>query len=104
MKEILQKLLFAIVIILFLLSGCARTSTTSSTKHVSTMQIKYLLHDHNKNLYQVTCDNGKQHTIIFNPAEQDFRYYSPQKGAYMKYYDIKFKDLIYFARWVCRNK
>ena len=104
MKEVLQKFFLSIIIILFLLSGCARTSTTSSTKQVSTMQIKYLLQGDNKNLYQVTCDSGKQHTIIFNPAEKDFQYYSPNKGDYIKYYDSKFKDLIYFAREVCRNK
>ena len=68
------------------------------------MQIKYLLQGDNKNLYQVTCNNGKNHTIIFNPAEEEFQYYSPIKRDYIRYNNIKFKDLIYFARWVCRNK
>ena len=67
------------------------------------MEIKYLLQGDNKNLYQVTCNNGEQHTIIFNPAEQDFQYYSPNKKDYIKYYDVRFKNLIYFARWVCKN-
>jgi len=104
MKDILQKLFIAIAIILFFLSGCARKPTTSSTKNISNIQIKYLLQDNNKNLYQVTCNDGKQHTILFNPAEQDFQYYSPNKGDYIKYNNIEFKDLIFFGRWVCRNK
>ena len=104
MKVVLQKFFLVIVIILFFLSGYARTATTPITKHVSTVDIKYLLDGHKKNLYQVTCDKKKQHIIIFNPAEQDFQYYNPPKRNYIKYDDADFKDLIYFARWVCRNK
>lgn len=70
----------------------------------SAIQTKSLSPDNNNNLYQVTCDNGKQHTIIANHAEKDFQYYYPQKGYYIKYYDIEFKDLKDFAEWVCRNK
>jgi hypothetical protein len=103
MKEVLQKLFLAIVLIPLFISGCVTTSTTSSTKHVSAIQVKSVWPGNNKNLYQVTCDNGKQHTIIANHAEQDFQYYYPNKGYYIKYYDMDFKDLINFARWVCRN-
>ena len=104
MKEVLQKLFLAIVLISLFISGCVATSTASSTKHVSTIQVKSVWQSNNKNLYQVTCDNGKQHTVIANFAEQDFQYYSPNKGYYIKYYDIDSKDLINFARWVCRNE
>jgi hypothetical protein len=104
MKVVLQKFFLAIVIILFFLSGYARTETTSSTKHVSTLDIKYILDDPKKNLYSITCDNKKQHIILFNPAEQDFQYFYPQKGNYINYDDADFNDLIYFGRWVCRNK
>jgi hypothetical protein len=104
MKVVLQKLFLAIVIILFFLSGYARTETTSSTIQVSTLDIKYILEDPKKNLYRVTCDNKKQHIILFNPAEQDFQYFYPQKGNYINYEDADFNDLIYFGRWVCRNK
>ena len=104
MKDILQKLFLAIVIILFFLSGFARTSRAFSTKHFSKIDIKYQLHAQSKNLYQVTCDNGKQHTIIFNPAEQDYEYFSLNKGDFIKFYDNKFNDLIYFGRWVCKNR
>jgi hypothetical protein len=76
----------------------------SSTSPVSAMQVKSLSPGNYKNLYQVTCDNGKQHTIIANHAEQDFQYYYPNKRYYIKYYDIEFKDLYDFAEWVCRNK
>ena len=104
MKEVLQKSFLVIVLFSLFPSGCVKTSRTSSTKHVSTIQVKPVLPGNNKNLYQVTCDNGKQHTIIANQAEQDFQYYHPNKGYYIKYYDTDFKDLIYFARWICRNK
>ena len=104
MKEVLQKLFLAIVLIPLFIPGCVTTSTTSSTKHVSAIQVKSVWPSNNKNLYQVTCDNGKQHTIIANHAEQDFQYYCPNKGYYIKYYDMDFRDLINFARWVCRNK
>ena len=76
----------------------------SCTNPVSAIQAKSLSPGNNKNLYLVTCDNGKQHTIIANHAEQDFQYYYPNKGYYIKYYDIEFKDLYDFAEWVCRNK
>ena len=76
----------------------------SSTNLASAIQTKFLSPENKKNLYQVTCDNGKQHTIIANHAEQDFQYYYPTKGYYIKYYDIEFKDLYDFAEWVCRNK
>ena len=76
----------------------------SSTNPSSAIQAKSLLPGNNKNLYQVTCDDGKQHTIIANHDEQDFQYYYPTKGYYIKYYDIEFKDLDDFAEWVCRNK
>ena len=76
----------------------------SNTNPVSAIQAKSLSPGHNNNLYQVTCDNGKQHTIIANHAEKDFQYYYPNKGYYIKYYDIEFKDLYDFAEWVCRNK
>ena len=76
----------------------------SNTNPVSAIQAKSLSPGHNNNLYQVTCDNGKQHTIIANHAEKDFQYYYPNKGYYIKYYDIEFKDLYDFAGWVCRNK
>ena len=104
MKEFQQKLFLAIVIILFFLLGHTNTSEASSNKHVFNVDIKYIVQGHNKNLYQVTCDNGKQHTIIFNPEEQDYLYFSPNKENYIKYSDIKFNDLIYFGRWVCKNK
>ena len=71
---------------------------------VSAMQVKPLSQGYDKNLYQVTCDNRKQHTIIANHAEQDFQYYYSNKGYYIKYYDIGFKGLYDFAEWVCRNK
>jgi hypothetical protein len=102
-KVILQKFLLAIVIILFFLSGVASAFTTPKTKHVSTLDIKYLLDDPEKDHYRVTCNNKKQHIIIFNPAEQDFQYYYPQKGNYINYDNADFNDLIYFARWVCSN-
>ena len=76
----------------------------SSTNPASAIQTKYLSPGNNKHLYLVTCDNEKQHTIIANHAEQDFQYYYPNKGYYIKYYDIEFKDLYDFAEWVCRNK
>jgi len=75
-----------------------------STSPVSAMQVKPLSPGYDKNLYQVTCDNKEQHTIIANHAEQDFQYYYPNKGYYIKYYDIGFKGLYDFAEWVCRNK
>ena len=105
MKVVLQKFFLAIVIILFFLSGVAiASSSTKRTKYVSTLGIKYILEDPKKNLYRVTCDNKKQHIILFNPAEQDFQYYYPPKENYINYDDADFNDLIYFARWVCRNK
>ena len=104
MKEVLQKLFLAIILIPPFLSGCVTTSTTSSTRPVSAMQVKSLSPGNNKDLYQVTCDNGKQHTIIANHTEQNFQYYYPTKGYYIKYYDIEFKDLYDFAEWICRNK
>ena len=104
MKEVLQKLFLAIVLIPLFPSGCVTTSTTSSTHPVSLMQVKSISPGNNKNLYQVICDNEKQHTIIANHADQDFQYYYPNKGYYIKYYDIEFKDLYGFAEWVCRNK
>lgn len=76
----------------------------SGTGSVSAMQAVSLAPGNSKNLYQVTCDNGEKHTIIANHAEQDFQYYYPNKGYYIKYYDIEFKDLYDFAEWVCRNK
>ena len=76
----------------------------SSTNLASAIQAKSLSPENKKNLYQVTCDNGKQHTIIANHTEQDFQYYYPNKGYYIKYYDIEFKNLYDFAEWVCRNK
>jgi len=75
-----------------------------STDPVSAMQIKPLTTGDEKNLYQVTCDNGKQHTIIADHAEQDFQYYYPGKDYYIKYYDMEFKSNYDFAEWVCRNK
>ena len=104
MKEVPQKLFFAIIFIFLILSGCATGSSTTSPGYDSTLQIKSLSPRNNKDLYQVTCDNGKQHTIIANDAEQDYQYYYPDKGYYIKYYDTDFKDLISFARWVCLNK
>jgi hypothetical protein len=76
----------------------------TNTNPASAIQAKSLSPGNNKSLYQVICDNGKQHTIIANHAEQDFQYYYPTKGYYIKYYDIEFKDLYDFAEWVCRNK
>ena len=104
MKMTLLKLFLVIVFFSLILSGCATKSTTSSPGYDSTLQIKSLSPRNNKDLYQVTCDNGKQHTIIANDAEQDYQYYYPDKGYYIKYYDTDFKDLISFARWVCLNK
>ena len=104
MKEVLQKLFLAIVFFSLILSGCTTKSTTSSPGYDSTLQIKSLSPGNNKDLYQVTCNNGKQHTIIANDAEQDYQYYYPNKGYYIKYYDTDFNDLISFARWICRNK
>ena len=104
MKMVLQKLFIALVIILFFISGCARTSKAFSTKDVSKIDIKYQLHGKSKKFYQVTCDGGQQHRIIFNPAEQDYKYFSLKKGDFIKLYDNKFNDLIYFGRWVCRNE
>ena len=75
-----------------------------STNPASAIKTKSLSPDNTKNLYQVTCDNGKHHTIIANHGEHDFQYYYPNKGYYIKYYDIEFKDLYDFAEWVCRNK
>ena len=75
----------------------------SSTSPVSAMQVESLSPDNN-NLYLVTCDNGKQHTIIANHAKQDFQYFYPNKGYYIKYYDFEFKEPYDFAKWVCRNK
>jgi len=72
--------------------------------HVSAMQVESLTENNGKNYYQVTCENGMQHTIIANHVEQDFQYYYPDKGYYIKYYDIKFESNIEFAEWVCRNK
>ena len=103
MKDILQKLFLATVII-FLVLGSARTSKAFSTKQISKIDIKYQFHGQSKNLYQVTCDNEKQHTIIFNPAEQDYEYFSLNERNFIKLYDNKFNDLIYFGRWVCRNE
>ena len=75
-----------------------------STSPSSTIQTNSLSPGKNKNIYQVTCDNGKQHTVIANPIEDDFQYYYPNKGYYIRYYDIAFKKLDDFAEWVCRNK
>ena len=68
------------------------------------MHAKSLSTGSNKSLYRVTCDNGKQHVAITNHAEQDFQYYYPNKGYYIKYYVIEFKDFYGFTEWVCRNK
>lgn len=76
----------------------------SSTNAVFAMEVKSLSPGNNKNLYQLTCDNGKEHTIIASPAEQEWQYYYPDKNYYIKYYDMEFKDLYDFAEWVCRNK
>jgi hypothetical protein len=67
-------------------------------------QVKSLSPVNNKILYQVTCDNGNQHTIIANHADQDFQYYYSDKGYFIKYYDMEFEGLDEFAEWVCRNK
>ena len=71
---------------------------------VSAMQVERLKENNGKNYYQVTCENGMQHTIIANHAEQDFQYHYPNKGYYIKFYDMGFKSNEDFARWVCRNK
>ena len=76
----------------------------SSINPASAIQAESQSPGNNKNLSLVPCDNEKQHTIIANHAEQDFQYYYPNKGYYIKYYDIEFKDLYDFAEWVCRNK
>ena len=76
----------------------------SSTNAVSAMELKSLSPGNNKNLYHLTCDNAKQHTIVANQAEQNFEYYYPSKGYYIKYYDMEFKSPYDFAEWVCRNK
>ena len=68
------------------------------------MQIKPLSPGNDKNLYQIICDNGKQHTVIADDSKQDFQYYYPGKGYYIKYYDMVFKRNYDFAEWVCRNK
>ena len=75
-----------------------------STSPVFAMQIKPLSPGNDKNLYQITCDNGKQHTVIADHTEQDFQYYYPGKEYYIKYYDMGFKSKYDFAEWVCRNK
>ena len=90
MKEVLQKTFLALVIIPLLLAGCAMQSTNSSTNPASVMQVRPLSQGINKDLYQVTCDNGKQHTFIADLAEQNFQYYYPNKGYYIKYYDMEF--------------
>ena len=88
---------------LFFISAVLLSVFLSFSK-VSAIQVKPLSPGNDKNLYQVTCDNKEQHTIIANHAEQDFQYYYPNKGYYIKYYDIDFKDLYDFAEWICRNK
>ena len=75
-----------------------------NSQPASAILAKPLSTDNSKKLYQVTCDNGKKHTVIANHTEKDFQYYYPQKGYYIKYYDIEFKDLNDFVEWVCRNK
>ena len=75
-----------------------------STNAVSALEVKSLLPGNNQNLYQLTCNNGKQHSIFASNAEQDFKYYYPNKGYYIKYYDMEFKGPNDFAEWVCRNK
>jgi hypothetical protein len=71
---------------------------------VFAMQLEHLSEGDGKGLYRVTCNDGQQHKIIADHAEQDFQYYYPDKGYYIKYYDIKFKNNNEFAEWVCRNK
>ncbi len=104
MKEVLQKRFPAIVLILIFLAGYMATSAIYSVNYVSAVQTRPLALDNNRDIYLVTCDNGKKHTIIANPAEQDFQYYYPNKGYYIKYYDMEFQDRKDFAAWVCRNK
>ena len=71
---------------------------------VFAIQVKSLSGKNSNDLYQVTCENDKQHTIIANSVEQDFQYYYPDKGYYIKYYSLELKDVYDFAEWVCRNK
>ncbi len=104
MKKVDQKLFPAIALIPLLLPGYISASTIYGNDHVSAMQVKPISEDDKENLYRVACDNGKQHTIMANITKQDFQYHYPDKGYFIKYYDIGFEDLYAFADWVCRNK
>jgi hypothetical protein len=67
------------------------------------MKIEPLSSHNGNNHYLVTCDNGREHTVIADHVENNFQYYYRNKGYYIKY-DIEFKGYYDFAEWVCRNK
>jgi hypothetical protein len=104
MQVFFQKLFRYLPPFPFLLTGCVATLIALGPVPVSAIKLEPLSAGRNQSLFQVTCDNGEQHTVIANPAEHDFQYYYPNKKYYIKYYDLDFLDRKDFAAWICRNK